>query len=315
MKNIVIYLLLLCAGLGSALAETFPNKPVKIVLSVGVGSGPDVMARKIAEVLTEKWGQPVLVENRPGGGGVIGLNYINSEPPNGYTIGFLDGGTVVSYATLYKNSEPINQLEPIMPVLDANMALFASSKIQSYNDLKQEILKNPTFSSWNIGSIGHVLGAEYLTSIPIKGTHVAYKDFGQWQADVSTQQVTFAFGSTGTIKNMIQSRKNQIFAIAAPQRDPRYPTVPTIKEVTGKSINTLIAWCGFYVPVATPTSVKIQLEKDLRSAVSDRRVQETMSRFDYIPLHTMSLPDFRKKVKSDLDVYSEIISRNRIEIQ
>jgi tripartite-type tricarboxylate transporter receptor subunit TctC len=297
----------------STMAQNFPNKPVKIILSIGVGAGPDVMARKISEVLTEKWKQPVLVENRPGGAGVIGLNAINNEPSDGYTIGFLDGGSVVSYPILYKNYEPISRLEPIAPVLDANMALFASSQIRNYDELKQEIAKNLTYSSWNIGSIGHLLGAEFGAGLGNKSmTHVPYKDFGQWQADVSTRQVPYAFGSTGTTKNMVLAGKTKLFGIATTKRDPRYPDVPTIKELTGKNITTLISWCSFYVSSGTPTAIKNQLERDLKEAVADQRVQETMAKFDYIPIHNMTLIEFKRKVKNDQEQYQTIVNNFNI---
>jgi tripartite-type tricarboxylate transporter receptor subunit TctC len=312
MKKIIATLVLAFLSV-NAMAQNFPSKPVKIILSLGVGSGPDVMARKISEVLTEKWKQPVLVENRPGGAGVIGLNAINNEPSDGYTLGFLDGGSVVSYPILYKNAEPISRLEPIAPVLDANMALFASSQIRNYDELKQEIAKNPSYSSWNIGSIGHLLGAEFGASLGNKSmTHEPYKDFGQWQADVSTRLVSYAFGSTGSTKNMVQAGKTKLIGIAALQRDLRYPEIPTIKELTGKNITTLIAWCSFYVAANTPTAIKTQLERDIKEAVADPRVQETMTKFDFIPIHTMLLTDFKRKVKNDQDQYQTIVNNFNI---
>lgn len=313
MKKILSLLLLAVAF--SVHAQPWPEKPVKIVLSVGVGSGPDVMARKISEVLSEKWKQPVIVENKPGGAGVIGLNYINDQASDGYTIGLLDGGTVVAYSSLYKNSEPISRLEPVAPVLDANMALFASASIQTYNDLKQEILKNPSYSSWNIGSVGHILGAEYGSLFTNQVTHVPYKDFGIWQADISTKQVAYGFGSTGTTKSMVQAGKNKWFAIAAEQRDPRYPNIPTVKELTGKNITTLIAWCAFYVPTSAPRAVKDLIEKDVREALKDQRVQDAMTRFDYLSLHSMTLSEFKQKVKNDQAHYNTIISRFNISPQ
>jgi tripartite-type tricarboxylate transporter receptor subunit TctC len=315
MKKIIATLALAFLSV-NAMAQSYPAKPVKIILSLGVGSGPDVMARKISEVLTEKWKQPVVVENRPGGAGVIGLNAINSEPSDGYTLGFLDGGSVVAYSILYKNAETISRLEPIAPVLDANMALFASSQIRNYGELKQEIAKNPSYSSWNIGSVGHVLGAEFGAALGNKFafsmTHVPYKDFGQWQADVATRQVPYAFGSTGTTKNMVQAGKTKLFGIATLQRDPRYPDIPTIKELTGKNITTLIAWCSFYVSTNTPAAVKTQLERNLKEAIADPRVQETMSKFDFIPIHTMSLANFKQKVKNDQDRYQTIVDNFKI---
>jgi len=311
MKKILIGLYISIISI-CAFAQNYPTAPVRIVLSIGVGSAPDAVARKIAEVLSEKWKQPVVVENRPGGAGVLGLNYINSEPANGYTLGFLDGGTVVSYAVLYKNSEPISRLEPIVPVFDANMALYASSQISNYNELKQEIIKNPSYSSWNIGSIAHLLGAQYSAALQINALHVPYKEFGTWQADVSNKQVPYAFGSTGTIKAMVQSGKNQIFGIAAAQRDPRYPNIPTIRELTGQNITTLIAWCGFYIPISIPADIKIKLEKDIREAANDRRVQEMLARFDFISLSGMSTSDFKRKIKNDQDQYKDLVTKFNI---
>lgn len=298
-----------------AIAQTFPDRPVRIVLSIGAGAGPDVMARKIAEVLSERWGQPTLVVNKPGGAGVIGINYINGEPADGYTIGLLDGGTVVSYAALYRNSDPISKLEPLVPVLDANMALFVSSSMTNLQDLRQELAANPAYSSWNIGSIAHILGAEFSSALSKNTSHVPYRDFGTWQADVASRRVAFAFGSTGTIKSMVQAGRVRMLAVAANQRDPRYPNIPTIREITGQNINTMIAWCAFYVPATVPKSVKSKLEHDIREALLDSRVQETMSKFDYISLHTMSLASFQQKVRQDQDRYSEIINRFNITVQ
>lgn len=296
-------------------AQTYPDRPVRIVLSIGAGAGPDVMARKIAEVLNEKWRQPVLVVNKPGGAGVIGLNHINAEPADGYTIGFLDGGAVISYASLYRNNEPISRLEPLVPVLDANMALFVSSSMTTLQDLRQELSRNPTYSSWNVGSIAHILGVEFGSAQTRDIVHVPYRDFGTWQADVASRRVAFAFGSTGTIKSMVQSGRVRMLAIAAAQRDPRYPDVPTVREITGQNINTMIAWCAFYVPAAVPQTVKAKLERDIREALIDPRVQETMSRFDYISLHTMSLPAFQQKVRQDQERYGEVVNRFNITVQ
>ena len=314
MKKIVLALgMLLSASL--TVAQSYPQKPVKIVLSIGVGAQPDVMARKMAEVLTEKWKVPVIVENKPGGAGIIGLNYINNEPADGYTLGVFEGGTVIAYQSLYKNSEPINRLEALMPLTDTHMLLTTSTQIATFNDLKKEIAKNSSYGSWNIGSVAHVLGAQFGSIYSNNAQHVPYKDFGVWQADISTRTTAYGFGSYGTTRGMIQGGKNHWLAIASPHRDPKYPNIPTVKELTGQDVYSLISWCAFYISKDAPASVKVQIEKDLREAATDPRVQEAMSKLDVIPLNKMSKTDFEKKVNKDYQQYNKLIKQYNISIQ
>jgi tripartite-type tricarboxylate transporter receptor subunit TctC len=311
MSKFFLSMLIIVLSFG-AMAQSYPTKPVKIVLSVGVGSGPDVVARRFAEVLSERWKQSVVVENHPGGSGVIGLNAINKEAPTGYTIGFLDGGTVVAYAELFGNNAPISMLEPVAPVFDATMALFTSNQTSNFEQVKQRMLTNPSYSSWNVGSVAHVLGAELASTLSPDAIHIPYKEFGQWQADVASQNVTFAFGSTGTTKGMVQAGKTKLIAVASDRRDPRYPNIPTIKELTGKNMRTIISWCAFYVPANVPANIKAQLNADIRAAALDPRVQETLTKFDYIPIHSLSSSEFNNKIKNDQIKYKEIVSQFNI---
>lgn len=295
-------------------AQPYPNKPVKIVLSVGVGSAPDVVARKVAEVLSGQWKVPVIVDNRPGGAGVIGLNYINSEPADGYTIGFLEGGTVNSYQTLYNNPLPISKLEPVVPVVDASMLLVVSSQITSWKELQDMIVKNPIYGSWNIGSIGHLLGAQLVAGFTQQGTHVPYKDFGQWQSDIANKQILFGFGSFGTTKGLVNAGKNQWMAIASTKRDPRYPNIPTVKELTGQDVFTFNAWVAAYVSKETPDSIKAKIEQDIKAALKDRRVVETIATLDMISLADMSRKDFEKKASDDLKKNQQLVDRFQIKV-
>lgn len=316
MKKLLTILMLTLTATFS-MAETFPTKPVKIVLCVGVGSGLDVVARKMAEILSEKWNQPVLIENKPGGGGGVGLNYLAGEATDGHTIGFLDGGTVISYPIMYsgQNTDIISKFEPVLPMIDATMAVFASGEISNFAELKKEIAKNPSYGSWNIGSAGHVIGAEFGNTIMNRTVHVPYKDFGIWQADVASRRLAYSVGSTGTTKALVQSGRNKLIAVAASNRDPRYPTIPTIKELTGREINTLISWAAFYVPTSAPRNNKTKLEQDLRAAAADQRVREILEKLDYIDLHKMSISDFNQKIKQETKDYQSTVKKFNINTQ
>jgi tripartite-type tricarboxylate transporter receptor subunit TctC len=315
MKKLLAVLLIALSSL--ATAATYPNRPVKIVLCLGAGSGPDVMARKIAEVLTEKWKQPVVVENKPGGGGIIGLSYLVSEPSDGYTIGLLDGGAVVSYPILNdgKGSEIINKLEPIRPLFNSNMAVFTSSATGNFDDLKKQIAKNPSYGSWAVGSAGHILGAEFGSIFNDNMTHVAYKDFGIWQTDVANGILPYSVGSIGTTKGLVQAGKNQLVALASAKRDPKYPNLPTIKELTGRDITTIVSWVTFYGATDMPADIKSQLAQDLASAAKDSRVQEALNNLSYVPLDNMSVTEFKQLLNNDTAKYKQIVKKFNISVQ
>jgi tripartite-type tricarboxylate transporter receptor subunit TctC len=316
MKKLLALLFITASSL--AMAGSYPNKPVKIVLCLGAGSGPDVMARKMAEVLTEKWKQPVIIENKPGGGGIVGLNYLNNEPADGYTIGLLDGGSMVSYPILNngRGADLINKLEPVRPLFNANMAVFTSgTNGNTLTDIKNEIIKNPSYGSWNVGSAGHVLGAEFASFFTDKATHVPYKDFGIWQTDVANRTLSYSVGSVGSTKGLVQSGKNQLVAIASKERDPTQPNVPTVKELTGHDMTTIISWVAFYVPANAPASIKTQLAQDLTSAAKDPRVQESLNNLSYIPLDSMSVPKFKQLIRDDTAEYKRIVKKFNIGVQ
>jgi tripartite-type tricarboxylate transporter receptor subunit TctC len=313
MKKLLAVLLMSAATLVSA--QTFPTKPVRFIVSLPAGSGPDVGARKVAEVLTEKWGKPVIVENKPGGGGSIAINYFDGEPADGYTIGFFDAGSIVSYTVLYNKPELIANIEPIRPLFTAYMALITSTNVKNFTELKTLIAKNNTYGSWAVGSAGHLAGAEFGAQFHPDMTHVAYKEYPAWYIDIYNQQLAYGFGSIGSSRAMREAGKVHYLGIAAQKRDPKWPNVPTIKELTGKAVNAPPSWLAFYIHKSVDKSVKAQLEKDLREAAQDPRVKEALSKLDYVDYGSMPLPEFNRLVAEDLENYKRITKKFNINVQ
>jgi tripartite-type tricarboxylate transporter receptor subunit TctC len=314
MKKLLAVLLLSIATLVGA-QTTFPNKPVRFILSLPAGSGPDVVSRKVAEVLSEKWGKPVIVENKPGGGGSIAINYLDNEPGDGYNIGFFDAGAIVSYPVLYNKPELIATIEPIRPLFTAHMALITSTDIKNFNELKQLMASNTNYGSWAVGSSGHLSGAEFGAQIRTGMDHVAYKEYPAWYIDISNKQIAYGFGSIGSSRAMREAGRIHYLGISASKRDPNWPNVPTIKELTGVELKTPPSWLAFYIRKSVDKNIKVQIEKDMREAARDPRVKEAIAKLDYVDYGSMSLPEFNRLVTQDIVNYGNVARKFNINVQ
>ena len=136
-KKIFLLITLLWAALANS--TNFPNQPVKIIVAFSTGSAPDVLARRTAELLTEKWKTPVLIENKPGGGGSVALAYVNKQPADGYTIGYFDSGAIIFYPLLYNKISLVNDIEVISGSIVTPLALTVSTDIHDYKEFLNEI--------------------------------------------------------------------------------------------------------------------------------------------------------------------------------
>jgi tripartite-type tricarboxylate transporter receptor subunit TctC len=309
--HLLITVLLALSANGSW--AVYPAKPVKIVISLPAGSGPDVQLRRVAEVLTTKWQQPVVVENKPGGSGFIAISQLAKEPADGYTLALFSVGDIVAFPILYDKEDVLSSVEPLVPFFTADMALFTSTQIQNITELKNEIAKNPTYGSWAVGSIGHITSAEFANNYN-NATHVPYKDYGQWFVDTSNREIAFGFASLGSSRAMYQAGKIHYLAIASNQRDKRFPNVPTVKEAIGKNIIGQ-SWLAFYINKKVTTSLKRQIEKDVREAISNQIVQTSLIENYFIPMNTMSLSEFHKQINSDRDTYLDSLKKYNIDIK
>jgi tripartite-type tricarboxylate transporter receptor subunit TctC len=314
MQNFIKFLIASVLAVSTSCWGVYPDKPVKIIISLPAGSGPDVQLRRVAEVLTTKWGQPVIVENKPGGSGFVAISQLAKEPADGYTFALFSVGDIVSFPVLYDNPDILSNAEPLSPFFTADMVLFTSTQIQNIAELKIEIAKNPTYGSWAVGSVGHVTSAEFASLYTNNATHVPYKEYGPWFVDTTNRELAFGFASLGSSRAMYQASKIHYLAIASNQRNQKFPDVPTIREATGKNIIGQ-SWLAFYVNKKVPAPLKKQIEKDVRNAMANQTVQTSLTDNYFIPMNTMSLPDFRKQVDSDRANYLDSLKKYNINIK
>lgn len=291
----------------------FPDKPVKFVISLPVGSGPDSQLRRLTEVLSEKWKHPVLVENRTGGSGIVAMNHLVNEPADGYTIGMFTMADIVAFPVLYPANKTQDQMELLAPFFDADMVLFTSPKIKNLDELKQTLKANPTYGSGGVGSIQHIVATEVANMYVNNSVHIPYRDFTNWKIDTSNGTLTFGFTSLGSGNPMYQAGKIHYLAIAAEQRDKKFPTVPTVRELTGHNI-VASSWLAFFVKKDLPQSVKQRLVRDIRSAISEQKIQTSLTDVYYIPLNHVTPEKFSQQLERDRMNYKNNLKRYNINL-
>lgn len=308
-------LLLLLASISlSAGAADFPSGPVKMVLPLPVGSGPDAMARDLAEILSKKWHVPVLIENKPGGAGAVAMNYFVNEPANGLTLYMASNENIVTYPMLYNNDKLQRQMVAVAPFFKNDMILIVSPKIKNFDELKALMKRRPMFGSQSIGSGAHIAGMEFGEAIlgnpPV---HVPYKEYSAWFVDVHNQEVGYGFATIASTKHLEEAGKLKYLAITTPKRNPAYPNVPTVKELIGKDV-TNKGWLVFYTNKDTPKNVQTILARDLRDAIRSPAMQAKIKSVYYEPWDDISLTEFEKEVQKSGIMFRALINKYDVKV-
>lgn len=315
MKKLLIALLV-CAVSVSAHADfPEPNKTVKIITPLPAGSSPDVQARNLADYLSKKWKVPVIVENKPGGQGLIALNYYQQQPADGYSVYFAGRENIIQVPILYNREELSANLKLVTPFSVGYLALFSSPDTKNLADLKEKIKNKPIFSSWGVGSTGHLLGLELSHYVqPQDLLHVPYKEYGPWLTDVSTGTTTFAFGSVGSTKSFEQSGKLKYIAVTSATRLEEYPDVPTTKELIGKTFDNNAVWLAVFVDKNVPESRRKILETGIKEALQTAEMKKSFSVSSVVAIPTDN-KDFSNQIDLDRSSFRNAVKKYKIEIQ
>ena len=244
----------------AATPPAWPNKPIRIIVPTSPGSPPDLVGRIVGERLVAALGQPVVVENRPGAIGSIGLNAVAKATPDGYTFGVTSIGYLLA-PTLLTNV-PFDMLTDLAPVVQINwesqiLVVRASSPWKSVKDLIAHAKSQPgriTFASGGNGTPAHVTGEFFKKHTGIDIRHVPFKGSVQGVSAIVGEQVDMMFGATPAANPHIQSGRLRALATPGPNRIPACPEVPTMLELGYAGVE-IRGWQGFVAPAATPKVV------------------------------------------------------------
>lgn len=269
-------------------AQPLMTRPVRVVTPFPAGSGPDAALRVVGEVLARKWGQPVVVDNRPGGNGFIAIAAFKNAPPDHHTLLLIDSNHATTHPHTFARLpyDVEKDLQPVGMILRTPffVTVAPDSPLRSIEDIVAAAKARPnavTYGSWFMGSPGHIGALQLQVLRGISMTHVPYREFGQLYAAVATKEVDWALGSVASAGALERAGRLRFIALAASRRDPLYPNVPATAELPNLREFDVSAWAGLFAARSTPTPVAEQLAADLRDALDRPEVAERYRTFGY----------------------------------
>ena len=298
---------------GGALAQSYPTRAVTFIVPFAPGGGTDITARTVAAKLTSIWkSQSVVVENRGGAGGVIGVDLVAKAKPDGYTLLIANVGTQSINPTLYARLpyNPDTAFAPIALICELPFVLMASPKFapNSVQDLVAYARLNPdkvTYASSGSGGSPHLTAELFQLLTGTKMTHIPYKGGGPAMIDLMAGHVDILFASVLEGSGHIKAGKLKGLAVTHAKRNPALPDVPTIAEAGVKGGESG-SWIALLAPAGTPQSVISKLNSDVRTVVADAEVREKLIGQGAVP-QSGSPADLQKLIDSDRERYGKII--------
>jgi tripartite-type tricarboxylate transporter receptor subunit TctC len=317
--NKLVLTLGLALGVSLSYAQNYPNRTVKMIVPLTTGSGADIAGRVVAKSLSETWKQSVIIENRPGAGGLIGTGVVVNSEPDGYTL-LVQSASYAANPAIYKKLpyDPLKSLTDvaILGQTPYVMITAADGPYQSIRDLVIAAKSKPgeiTFASAGVGSSTH-LAAEYFNQIMgIKLVHVPYKGSPEAIADTMAGRTAFYMAPLDTAIGQLKGGKVRALGITSKIRNPAVPDIPSIAE-QGYANFEIGLWFGVWAPAATSPAIVKKINQDINKAMQDPEVK-TAYENKGIKATPMSPAEFSKFVREEMGKYQKIAKEANIEAQ
>ena len=296
--------------------QTYPNKPVNMIVAFPPGGGTDIVARKLAQALSTQWGQAVIVDNKGGAGGTIGTALAARAEPNGYTVLMATLGNMAINQHLYKMEiDPATDLAAVSNVVGVNFVLVANPSLPANNI--QELIalakSKPgglNFSSSGTGGAPHLALELFMSMTGTKFAHIPYKGSGPSFADLVGGQVDLTMDSLVQALPHIKSGRLKAIAMLGPKRSAVLPDVPTISE-SGVPGYDFTNWFGIVVPNKTPNEAINKLNADIVQALAQPELKTTLEAMGADVVGN-SPTQFQAQIKSDAAKWGKIIKDGNI---
>jgi tripartite-type tricarboxylate transporter receptor subunit TctC len=267
--------LLVVLAAASAWAQTYPDRPVKIVVPFAAGGGPDVETRRLAPKLAEALGGSVVVENRVGAAGIVAAELVTQAAPDGYTI--LAGSISQVVQKILRPEAKFDPITGFVPIIQTSttptvLIVPAESPIKSVKELEALIRSKPgqlNYGSGGIGTAAHVAGASFAGVLKLDAVHVPYRGSVELMPALLAGQIQFAFPIAGTGVPHVKSGKARALAVTGAKRLSSLPDVPTMKEIYGEDLFVQESWGGLWAPAGTPAAIINKLHSATRQAFND----------------------------------------------
>ncbi|WP_454688391.1 Bug family tripartite tricarboxylate transporter substrate binding protein [Achromobacter aloeverae] len=317
-RALPIIALAAACGAGSARAEAnYPGKPIRLIVPYPAGGGTDIIARLVGSQLSQRWGQPVIVENKPGASGILGNALVAKAPADGYTV-LLGITTLVQIPWLYRNVpyKP-DDLTPVSQ-LAKSADLFMvprSSGIETLRDFVAQAKADPkkfNYGSYGNASSSHLNGEQFKMQAGIDMMHVPFQGSGPEMSALLGGQVSAALVDAAAAYPHIGSDKLNILAVTGAQRHPRLPNVPTMGEAGYKGFEAN-GWFGLFVPAGTPQPIVDKLGAEAAAIIRMPEINQRLLDMGLIPVGSTPA-EFKTVMETDSAHWKSVIAAARISI-
>jgi tripartite-type tricarboxylate transporter receptor subunit TctC len=310
-------LFLLCAALIPSLApaQGFPSRPVKMVTPYSTGIGPDLYMRALGELLQKEWGQPVVVEAKPGGNGFIAVEQVKKASPDGHELLVLANSHLTINPSLFKNVpyDPINDLTPIAGLYRAYffVAVASNGPYQTIRELIAGAKANPGKLSYGtpyVGSPSHLGSAIFEHETGTQMIHVPFKDTLQIFTSIANGEVTWAVATASSTAPMVKTGRLKLIAVAAPKRLAGHPDVPTVEEAGGPKDFEVEAWLVLLGPRGIARDLAQKIGADVQKVLATPEMRKRTEGLGF-ETYQASPAEIAAKIRAELKTNAEVIKR------
>jgi tripartite-type tricarboxylate transporter receptor subunit TctC len=317
----VVSIVCLCATANASAAErpaTYPTRPIRLIVAFAPGGSVDVVARIVAQKLSEAVGQQVVIDNRPGAGGNLSAELAARAAPDGYTL-YMSSASLVVNPSLYRKVayDPVKDYAPITLLASVQNVLVANPSVpaKTVHELVTLAKKAPgklNYASTGSGSSGHLAMELFRSMTGVEMTHVPYKAAGQAQVDILAGQVALWFPTIPGALPVIKAGKINALAVAGATRSPALPDVPTVAEAGVRGFEAA-TWYPVLAPAGTAAEITTRLNREIVAIVKNREVREQLVHAGVEPIGSTP-SELAAHIKAELAKWSKFIQSSRIRL-